>query len=60
MKNQDYVGFNWTEHNGATVKIDGLNYRLKVMSWKTVYPYEMMALDVAAEIINKEIKTTIK
>jgi len=36
----------WTKHNGKVLRIDGLRYRLKVSTHRTIYPYEADVISV--------------
>jgi len=40
----------WLEHNGKTVKIDNINYILRVDHYKAIYPYPHWVITVRAEI----------
>lgn len=46
----------WTEYNGATVKIDGLAYKLTVRDSIQRYPYDAHLLSVYATPVNKSSK----
>ena len=44
----------WLEANGKTVKVEGKKYKIKVSSWKAIYPYERYVISVMAEMVNKD------
>lgn len=46
----------WLQHDGKTVKIDGLAYRLQCKTVRTVYPYPDEKVDVIAVPVNKNSK----
>jgi len=39
----------WLEHHGKKVQIDGEEYTINVSTYKAIYPFEHMVIDVYAE-----------
>jgi len=50
LRNREY----WLEANGKTVKVEGKKYKIKVSSWKAIYPYERYVISVMAEMVDKD------
>lgn len=46
----------WLEHDGRVVKIDGLNYRLRVRTFQAIYPSPENKITVYATPVNKNSK----
>ena len=44
----------WLEANGKTVKVQGKKYKIKVSSWKAIYPYKRYVISVMAEMVDKD------
>ena len=43
----------WVGANGKIITIEGKKYKIKVSSYKAIYPYERMVISVYAEMMDK-------
>ncbi len=50
----------WLEHDGKSVKIEGLSYTLRVRTYEAAYPYRHTAINVYAEPANRRSKAYLK
>ncbi len=44
----------WLDHNGKIITIDGIKHKIKVSTWKAVYPSEHSEISVFAEVLDKK------